>query len=74
VRKYVAAMGKRLIAPKNHVGSEDVNIFKVLCETLDLVEVIAVQITSHVRGSGYERTLRHYSLQTQTRLLLCQLC
>jgi len=52
LRQSVAGMSQRLIAPKNHVGSENVNIFKVLCDTLDLIEVMAVQVAGHIHGTG----------------------
>ena len=52
LRKSVAGHSQRLIAPKNHIGSEGVNIFRVLCDTLDLLEQMATQIASHVHGSS----------------------
>jgi hypothetical protein len=52
LRKSVAGISQRLVAPKNHVGSESVNIFKVLCDTLDLIEQMAGQIASHVHGTS----------------------
>ena len=48
LRKSVAGMSQRLIAPKNHVGSEAVNIFQVLCDTLDLLQEMNTQIAVHV--------------------------
>ena len=47
LRKSAAGISQRLTAPKNHVGSETVNIFKVLCDTLDLVQLMATQIATH---------------------------
>ncbi|MDU8646209.1 MULTISPECIES: phage baseplate assembly protein V [Pseudomonas syringae group] len=52
LRKSVAGINQHLVAPKNHVGSESVNIFKVLCDTLDLIEQMATQIAGHVHGSS----------------------
>lgn len=52
LRKSVAGESQRLVAPKNHVGSESVNIFRVLCDTLDLLEQMSTQIASHVHGSS----------------------
>ncbi|WP_343077642.1 hypothetical protein [Pseudomonas sp.] len=52
LRKSVAGQSQRLVAPKNYVGSENVNIFRVLCDTLDLLEQMATQIASHVHGSS----------------------
>lgn len=48
LRKSVAGMSQRLVAPKNHVGSEGVNIFRVLCDTLDLIQELSTQIAAHV--------------------------
>jgi len=48
LRKSVAAVSQRLVSPMNHIGSESVNIFQVLCTTLDLIEQMATQIASHV--------------------------
>lgn len=52
VRDSVVRISQRLIAPKNHVGSESVNIFQVLCDTLDLIEQMAEQIAGHAHGSS----------------------
>ncbi|AOA08390.1 phage baseplate assembly protein V [Pseudomonas sp. TMW 2.1634] len=50
LRKSVAGASQQLVAPKNHVGSEGVNIFQVLCDTLDLVQQIASEIAAHTHG------------------------
>lgn len=50
MRNSVAGMSQRLIAPKNHVGSQGVNIFQVLCDTLDLVQQLATELASHTHG------------------------
>ena len=50
LRKSVAGASQQLVAPKNHVGSEGVNIFQVLCDTLDLVQLIASEIAAHTHG------------------------
>lgn len=47
VRKSLAAVSQQLVAPKNHVGSEGVNIFKVVCDLLDLVQQMNTQLASH---------------------------
>ncbi|MBK5535491.1 hypothetical protein JFT91_23430 [Pseudomonas sp. TH08] len=52
LRESVASISQRLIAPRNHVGSESVNIFRILCQTLDLVEHLSLQLASHVHGSS----------------------
>jgi uncharacterized protein involved in type VI secretion and phage assembly len=50
VRKSVSDVSQRLIAPKNHVGSESVNIFQILCDTLDLIQQMATELASHTHG------------------------
>lgn len=50
LRKSMATGGQRLIAPKNHVGSEGVNIFQVVCDLLDLVEQMNTAIAAHKHG------------------------
>ena len=50
LRKSVAGASQRLVAPKNHVGSEGVNIFRVLCDTLDLIQQLATELASHTHG------------------------
>lgn len=50
LRKSVAGMSQQMIAPKNHVGSAGVNIFRVLCDTLDLIEQMATELASHTHG------------------------
>ena len=52
LRRSVASVSQSLVSPKNHVGSESVNIFQVLCHTLDLIEHMAMQIAEHVHGSS----------------------
>lgn len=47
MRESVSQVSQRLIAPKNHVGSESVNIFQVLCDTLDLLQEMATQLAGH---------------------------
>ncbi|WP_194286267.1 hypothetical protein, partial [Pseudomonas helleri] len=52
LRKSVAGVSQRLVAPKNWIGSESVNVLQVLGGTLDLLEQIASQVASHVHGSS----------------------
>ncbi|ELQ15753.1 hypothetical protein A986_15341 [Pseudomonas fluorescens BRIP34879] len=52
LRESVAGTSQRFVAPKNHIGSESVNIFKILCETLDLVEQMATQLAGHIHGAS----------------------
>ena len=50
LRKSVAGVSQRLQAPKTWLGSENVNVLQVLCELLDLVEKMNIQLTSHTHG------------------------
>jgi len=50
LRRSVAGVSQQLIAPKSHVGSAGVNIFRVLCDTLDLIEQLATELASHTHG------------------------
>lgn len=52
LRKSVAVISQSMIAPKSHVGSEGVNIFRVLCDTLDLVQQLATDVASHNHASS----------------------
>jgi hypothetical protein len=50
LRSSVAFVSQRLLAPKTWVGSDAVNVLQVLCDLLDLVEVMNEQLASHVHG------------------------
>lgn len=50
LRKSVAAVSQRLVAPKTWLGSEAVNVLQVLCDLLDLVQQMNVQLASHTHG------------------------
>lgn len=50
LRKSVAAVSQRLVAPKTWIGSEDVNLFKVVCDTLDLLQEMNTQLSVHTHG------------------------
>lgn len=52
LRQSIAQESQRLQAPKNWVGSSGVNIFKVLCDTLDLLQEMNAQIAGHVHGQS----------------------
>ena len=47
LRRSVSAMGQRLQAPKNWIGSEDVNLFKIVCDTLTLLQEMNIQLAAH---------------------------
>ena len=50
VRKSVAAVSQRLVAPKNWLGSEGVNVLQVLCDLLELVQQMNTQLAVHTHG------------------------
>lgn len=52
LRESITSESQRLQAPKSWVGSSGVNIFQVLCETLDLLQEMNSQIAGHVHGSS----------------------
>ena len=52
LRKSVTGISQSLKAPKTWIGSEGINVLRVLGDTLDLLEQMAAQIASHVHGSS----------------------
>ena len=50
LRKSLAGVSLQMFAPKNHVGSESVNIFQVVCDLLDLVQQMNTQLAAHTHG------------------------
>ena len=52
VRKSVAAVSQRLQAPKTWLGSEGVNVLQVLCDLLDLVQQMNIQLAAHTHVPG----------------------
>ena len=51
LRKSVAGVSQRLVAPKNWIGSESVNLFQVVCDLLDLVQQMNQKIALHTHGT-----------------------
>lgn len=52
LRKSVAGVSQLLLAPKTWVGSDDVNVLRVLCELLDIVERMSAQLAGHTHLPG----------------------
>jgi len=52
LRKSVTGISQSLKAPKTWIGSEGINVLRVLGDTLDLLEQMASEIASHVHGSS----------------------
>ena len=50
MRESVAAVSQRLVAPKTWLGSEGVNVMQVLCDLLDLVQQMNIQLAGHTHG------------------------
>lgn len=50
IRKIVVGVSQRIQAPKTWLGSEGVNVLQVLCDLLDLVQEMNVQLAGHVHG------------------------
>ena len=48
LRKSVAGVSQRLVAPKNWIGSESVNLFQVVCDLIDVMEETNLQIAAHI--------------------------
>lgn len=52
LRESVAGISQRMQAPKNWVGSSDVNLFKIVCDTLTLLQEMNFQLAAHTHISG----------------------
>ncbi|MBJ2225856.1 hypothetical protein, partial [Pseudomonas sp. MF7451] len=48
LRKIVAGVSQRLVAPKTWLGADGVNVLQVLCDLLELVQQMNIQIAMHV--------------------------
>jgi hypothetical protein len=52
LRESITQESQRLQAPKNWVGSVNVNIFQVVVDLLDLVQEMNTQLAGHMHGSS----------------------
>ncbi|MGR4042509.1 hypothetical protein [Pseudomonas sp. 910_21] len=50
LRKSVSGISQRQQAPKTWLGSESVNVLQVMCDLLDLVQKMNVQLAGHTHG------------------------
>ncbi|NWB99096.1 hypothetical protein HX882_24685 [Pseudomonas gingeri] len=50
LRQSVAAVCQRLQAPKTWLGSDGVNVLQVLCDLLDLVQQMNIELAAHTHG------------------------
>lgn len=52
MRKSVTEVSQQLLAPKNWIGSEGVNLFQVVCDMLDLLQQMNTQLAAHTHVPG----------------------
>lgn len=52
LRKSVADVSQRLISPRTWLGSEGVSVQQVLCDLIDVVQDMNVQIAVHVHAAS----------------------
>lgn len=52
VRRSLAGEGQHLQAPKNWIGSESLNLFKTVCDMLDLMQEMNMQLAAHTHGTS----------------------
>lgn len=52
MRESVTAISQRLQAPKTWLGSSGVNVLQVLCDLIDLVEAMNIQLATHTHVPG----------------------
>lgn len=52
LRKSMAAISQHLQAPKNWIGSDAVNLFQVVCDVLDLLQQMNLQLATHTHVPG----------------------
>jgi hypothetical protein len=52
LRRSAAGGAQCLYAPQNWIGSESVNLFQIVCDTLDLLQELSTQLAAHTHVSG----------------------
>ncbi|WP_455825024.1 hypothetical protein [Pseudomonas graminis] len=52
MRESVTGISQKLQAPKTWLGSEALNVLQVLCELLDLIQLMNTQLASHTHAAG----------------------
>ena len=50
LRQSVAGISQQLQAPKSWIGSEGVNLFQIVCDTLDLLQEMNTELAIHTHG------------------------
>jgi hypothetical protein len=52
LRKSVSGVSQRMQAPKNWIGSAELNLFQVVCDVLDLLQQMNTQLAAHTHVPG----------------------
>ena len=52
LRRSVAGISQQMQAPKNWIGSGNVNLFQVMCDVLDLLQQMNTQLAAHTHVPG----------------------
>ena len=52
LRKSVTGVSQQMQAPKSWIGSESVNLFQVVCDMLDLLQQMNIQLAAHTHAPG----------------------
>jgi len=50
LRESVAGIAQRMKAPKNWIGSDEVNLFEIVCSILDVIKEMNAQLAVHTHG------------------------
>ncbi len=71
LRQSAAGISQRMQAPKNWIGSADVNLFKVVCDALDLLQQMNIQLALHTHGpSPVAGNAAEFTIMEKTSLAL----
>ena len=52
LRKSVSAISQRMVAPQTWIGSEEMNLLRLLYDTLEIISNMNVNISNHNHGGG----------------------
>ena len=52
LRESVTGISQRIQAPKNWIGSDSVNLFEIVCETLDILQSLNSALATHKHGTS----------------------
>lgn len=51
MRQSISGLSQHIQAPKNWIGSEGVNLFRVVCNMLELIQEMSAQLAVHTHGN-----------------------